>query len=791
LTAEQSAWEMLSDFFNESDPLKPSALFTSSNHSSAVVMAPDSTFWVVHPLYAKGEWRGQGRQGLLNQVFYDEKGKPTAVYPIDSYFTAPRLPSSGIPWMVPKSDFFSTETLNPEWQFYGYTPAQLYSLTERPGWLRLSPKTRRFNLLSKNDGEHNYSLITRLDFNPQSPQDEAGLVIMRGDEKMFMKLVSTVNELGRKIIRFSFNDSYYQADNMIGNIVWLKLVRINHKISAYFSEEGINWLPMVGSFDISEIDSYSDFSTFTGTRQGLFVQNRSAFFDLYIYRDAYTSILAECPANEFGTRRTTLSNGIYLLDSIHNNDWALYAGVEFGNSNYARACDSVEFIASSATGGGIIEVWLDSIDTGEKIASCHITPTGGWNEFRVFKAKTKRVSGRHDVYLRFLGPEGSRLLQLKWLRFVPSYAPRVIRGASSDDGKSLELEFSKPILPADFLIGFKFYVNGEAKSIDSVRINNTLPSRLNIYLSNPIAVTDTLMLSYDNGNILSLDSLPLTEFSEFRIDNRMAGAKPLIKQMITNRNGDSIEITFSKKMRILDEQCKKFVLKVNDKTTQIPSGCFCKDNDSLRYVLGFDRRFYYEDTLHLSYSTNDLAATNGGVLDPFYGASVVNVATGYPLQLFSATVQKKGSGFSVIHLKFDKQILKLDYRPDAFQVAVNGITAIVRSLVVAGDSVVLSFSPAAKAGDTILLSYDNGNIQSQYLGTLENFYNLRLTIPTGLKKMNRTTGVTVFPNPSDGQGINIYADDPFDFIRICTLQGREVLRRNIYPVFSHQLSLSL
>jgi len=35
----------------------------------------------------------------------------------------------------------------------------------------------------------------------------------------------------------------------------------------------------------------------------------------------------------------------YSLDSIHNNDWAMYAGVEFGNSEYSKALGSVEIIA--------------------------------------------------------------------------------------------------------------------------------------------------------------------------------------------------------------------------------------------------------------------------------------------------------------------------------------------------------------------------------------------------------------------------------------------------------------
>jgi xylan 1,4-beta-xylosidase len=97
LTADQASWELLGDFFNVNDPLIPDALFTEPNHSSAIVMLDDSTHWVIHPLYAKDEWKGQGRQGLFNQVVYNSNNKPTAHYPVNRHFIAPKLPSSGIP----------------------------------------------------------------------------------------------------------------------------------------------------------------------------------------------------------------------------------------------------------------------------------------------------------------------------------------------------------------------------------------------------------------------------------------------------------------------------------------------------------------------------------------------------------------------------------------------------------------------------------------------------------------------------------------------------------------------
>ena len=420
ITADSAAWEMLGDFFNESDPQKPNSLFTAPNHASQAVIINDSTSWIIHPVYAKGEWRGQGRQGLLNQVRYDTNGVPVADYPINDAFVAPILPGSGIPWMVPKADFFNSEKLHPEWSFLGYTPDNKSSLTERAGWLRLSPKsTSKANTIIKKDGEHNYSLITCVDFSAESVHDEAGLWIMRGDQTMEVKLVSTFTSEGAKEIIFSFDGVQYKQPNNIGDTIWLKMVRVNHMISGYFSSAGTNWKKIGEDFNISELDAYSDFSTFTGTHLGLYVKGtKDAFFDLFIYRDAYTPILAECPANQFGTTIGGIVEGVRPLINIHSNDWALYAGVEFGEGDYFDLPDSIEFIASCETTGGKIEVWLDSMDTGSIISECTITSTGSLKEYASFKAKVDKVKGNHDVYLKFTGTGDDKLFQLKWINFL-------------------------------------------------------------------------------------------------------------------------------------------------------------------------------------------------------------------------------------------------------------------------------------------------------------------------------------------------------------------------------------
>ena len=438
LTADSSAWTTPVDFFNENDPNKSKAIFGNPNHSSAAVLLADGTSWVLHPVWARAndnEWYGQGRQGVLNQVHYEENGNVMADYPVNKYFAAPKLPSSGIPWMVPHSDFFTSNKLNPEWSFMGYTPNDTWSLTERPGWFRLKPKSdKKGNTIIKTDAEHNYSLITRMDFTPKDSASEAGLRIINGAENMFVKMISTVNAKGQKVLAFSFEKHHFEKPdnttkapaqpkievvkhfeiaNVIGNLVWVKIERINHLMKGYVSADGVKWTQVGSEIDVTTLDNYTTgYNGWCGNRQGLYAKGNSADFDLYIYRDAYTPIMAACSANRFGTVHSVVTDKDLYLDDIHNNDWALYAGVEFGNKEYNRTAKSVQFTVASDT-SGIIEVWLDSIDTGKKIATCKITSTGSSNAFKTFSTKIDKTTDKHDVYLKFTGNTDNKLFVLK------------------------------------------------------------------------------------------------------------------------------------------------------------------------------------------------------------------------------------------------------------------------------------------------------------------------------------------------------------------------------------------
>ncbi len=449
LVADQSAWEIIGDFYNEADPKKWQALFTGPNHTSQVVMLDDGTSWGIAQsfLNAGNEWKGTGRQGVLTQVKYNSTtGIPVGNYPINEPMTAPSLPSSGIPFMVPHTDYFNSTTLHPEWSTLGYTPNTPFSLTQRTGWLRLFSNNTN-NTLIKADAEHNYSLITKLDVDAKVSSTEAGLNILAGNQVMGARLCSTLNTLGQKVIKFSFETTVYEVPNTAGNVVWLKIERVNHTLTAYFSANGNVWTSVGLPIDVRLLDNQDiNGNGWVGNCQGIYVKGSAADFDLFIYRDAYTPILAECPANQFGTFKTTAVNGVSNLAQIHNNDWALYAGVEFGNTDYAKKAMQFEATASATNANGKIEVWLDAIDTGTKIADCPITSSGSLSTFNKYTAAVNNSTGMHDVYLRFVGTGTAELFVLKSFRFIDTSLPlSTIGGIEKTDGLNKIMVYPNPI----------------------------------------------------------------------------------------------------------------------------------------------------------------------------------------------------------------------------------------------------------------------------------------------------------------------------------------------------------
>ena len=474
LSDDPEAWETPRLLFQGSR-----GAFGTPNHSSPAVTAPDGTSWIISHAYdgsGGGEWQALGRQGLLSQIVYDDDGWPTARYP-NGAEQAPDLPSSGIPWTVPRSDDFGAARLAPDWSFLGFTPDDTYSLSERPGWLRLTPSGGRSfpftpgqNTVVQNAAEHAFTLVTRVDAAPAATTDEAGLWTFNGPEALQAKLFVTADAAGARAVTFSFDATAYSAPLGEEGPVWLRLHRDGHTLSGSYSFDGTTWTAVGETINVARMDREqpvseggADFNAFTGNQQGPYVRGSTpADFDFYIYRDAYAPIPARYPANYDGVAPAST-----YLGGIHDGEWAMYPGVEFGDpsgSDYPRAPERLTVTASSAADGGVIEVWVDALDTGQRIGTITVEGTGAWSTYATFSAEVEPVSGQRDVFLKFVGTPSGELFRLRSITFEgPSIGTSVADVPAMPTGIALGQNFPNPFGTTATTITFSTPVPGRVR----------------------------------------------------------------------------------------------------------------------------------------------------------------------------------------------------------------------------------------------------------------------------------------------------------------------------------------
>ena len=115
------------------------------------------------------------------------------------------------------------------------------------------------------------------------------------------------------------------------------------------------------------------------------------------------SIRATAATERQGTRDSSSpegGGGDYVADIAHGN-WLRYE-VDFG-----KTTTRLELHGASATRGAMVELHMDS-PSGQKIGTCRMLPTGGWQKWSTFTAEFHPVSGRRTLYLVFKDPGSER-----------------------------------------------------------------------------------------------------------------------------------------------------------------------------------------------------------------------------------------------------------------------------------------------------------------------------------------------------------------------------------------------
>jgi beta-xylosidase len=398
LTSDSTKWEALGNFF--SPITDPNTGYRVSNHMSAPFQLADGTWWAIAQSYDRvggNDWSGQGRHSLLHKIDWDASGRPWGNPPTTAPVARPNLPSSDMPWVLPRSDYFESNALKLSWHFLDRATAKKYSFTKRAGWLSLTPDTSRAQLLQK-EGGHYYTLVTKVDIDASSQNEQAGIYLTNGDESVNVKLVSSY--VGSKKIIFSMGGTTYEADNTIGKTVWLKLDRRDHDLYGYYSADGLAWKQVGKMISAKNMDkAQPDFNRWVGTSIGLFAAGKQADFDLFLYKDVLSPLPVAGYNNFFGVQTVATNADQLVTNTSPLGGWLMLGGVDFGNAD--KKSQKIEIVAAAKTAGKL-EVWIDDIEgKGKLIATIPISNTGDISMLKSFTASMVSATGQHDVYLRF------------------------------------------------------------------------------------------------------------------------------------------------------------------------------------------------------------------------------------------------------------------------------------------------------------------------------------------------------------------------------------------------------
>jgi hypothetical protein len=139
----------------------------------------------------------------------------------------------------------------------------------------------------------------------------------------------------------------------------------------------------------------------------------------------YSTIQAETIWKQKGIETNFINgdHGDVMLTNISNGDYTSLKGVDFGSGG----AKTFEVHAASASGGGAVEVHLDKPD-GSLVATCKVSGTGGWKNWKTFSCDVSSCTGVKNVYFVYKG--SNEPYRLDWFRFAPKNTTGVNKNKS-------------------------------------------------------------------------------------------------------------------------------------------------------------------------------------------------------------------------------------------------------------------------------------------------------------------------------------------------------------------------
>jgi len=244
-----------------------------------LVQTPAGDWWAVYLVRRHfGGFSPLGRETGLDRVDWLDDG-----WPVLNGGRGPSGSDGGGQTAVHRDDF-DTETLDIRWQFVRNPDRSQFSLTERPGWLRISTAAKDVDspapqtMLVQRETSHRFTATTRLDAAPAAG-GEAGLIAYY-DTKCFIKCGMVLGparsiriEESRAGARSTLAEIPLAGDGMVD----LRMT-VDGLLRKFFFRQGHGeWIP---AGTVEDASFLSDEGTpewgFTGTMTGIYAVNRGS-----------------------------------------------------------------------------------------------------------------------------------------------------------------------------------------------------------------------------------------------------------------------------------------------------------------------------------------------------------------------------------------------------------------------------------------------------------------------------------------------------------------------------------
>ncbi len=242
-----------------------------------------------------GYYYNLGRETFLVPVEWEEGGPvfSPGTGRVESRYDVPDLPPH--PWPVRgQTDDFDEPELDPAWMFLRTPQERFWSLTERPGHLRLRVRPESVtepvtpSLVLRRQQHQNFHASCVLEFEPAGPAEVAGLVLLQNDEHHVRVLLGADREV-TLVRRVAGKDEVLARASVGQGVVRLCVEAVGQDVQALVASGTEDWRLLGDPFD-GRVLSTPVAGGFTGVHIGLYAGGEGerseswADFDSFTYR---------------------------------------------------------------------------------------------------------------------------------------------------------------------------------------------------------------------------------------------------------------------------------------------------------------------------------------------------------------------------------------------------------------------------------------------------------------------------------------------------------------------------